>query len=67
MVNATKNNSDFLYTVSYTHLTLPTIERRRVDLGGSRFIQKKKKKKKNNRKQEKIKKIKKRHKKKKRK
>ncbi len=33
-------------SVSYTHLTLPTTDRRRVDLGGRRITKKKKKKKK---------------------
>ncbi|WP_213060754.1 hypothetical protein, partial [Escherichia coli] len=41
----TNHNRQRFVTVSYTHLTLPTIRCRRVDLGGGRRIKKKKKKK----------------------
>ncbi len=52
-------------SVSYTHLTLPTKARRRVDLCGRRIVKKKKKKKQEKTKKEKEKKEKKRKKKKK--
>uniref|UniRef100_UPI00201A35FC Tar ligand binding domain-containing protein n=1 Tax=Escherichia coli TaxID=562 RepID=UPI00201A35FC len=60
---ATSRNIDEKYknyytAVSYTHLTLPTIGGRRVELGGGRYIKKKKKTKEKQRKDEGNKKIK---------